>query len=253
MKMNVLDGGRLRINRRVYVPDAQPGEIMEIPVPCLLFRHDQGNVLFDTGCHPSVSEDADARWGNLAKTIHPIMGPDENVIFSLAAMELGPSDIDVVVNSHLHMDHCGCNAFFKNATIVVHERELEVAKMEGAAANGYLDVDWDHDNPFDVLDGERDLFGDERLVLLPLPGHTPGSLGALANLDRDGQFLAASDAVPVRSCLEHDVIPRNTWNIDDNLKSNAEVRRLQAQGATILFGHDDRQWRSLRKGVDGYR
>lgn len=136
MKMHILDGGRMRIDSQVYVPDAPPGETLEIPVPCILFRHEQGNVLFDTGCHPSVSEDVEARWGDLAKTIHPIMGPEDNVIASLGAMDLGPSDIDVVVNSHLHMDHCGCNEYFKNATIVVHGRELEAAKAEGAAVNG---------------------------------------------------------------------------------------------------------------------
>ena len=251
--MHVLDGGRIRINRSIYVPDAQPGETMEIPVPCLLFCHEQGNVLFDTGCHPSVSEDAESRWGDLAKAIHPIMGPDDNVIASLGTMGLGPSDIDVVVNSHLHMDHCGCNEFFRNATMVVHGLELDVAKAESAAANGYIAADWDHDNTFDLLDGERDLFGDERLVILHFPGHTPGSLGALATLDRDGQFLAVSDAVPVRASLEREIVPRNTWNVEDNLKSYAEIRRFQARGATILFGHDDQQWQSLRKGVDGYQ
>lgn len=253
MKMHILDGGRLRIKKMIYAPDAKPGETLDIPVPCILFRHEQGNVLFDTGCHPSVVDDPQARWGDLAKAIHPIMGPKGNVIAALEDMGLGPADIDVVVNSHLHMDHCGCNEFFQNASIVVHGLEIEAAKEQGAAANGYLSQDWDLGTPFDLLDGERDLFGDERLVLLHLPGHTPGTVGALANLDRDGSFLLGSDAVPVPLNLERDVVPDNTWSKEAALDSCKEVKRLQAQGATVLYGHDDEQWQSLRKGLDGYQ
>ena len=53
--------------------------------------------------------------------------------------------------------------------------------------------------------------GDGRIVLVPLPGHTPGMTGALVELDRSGRFLLASDALSVRENLDRDIIPRNTW------------------------------------------
>jgi glyoxylase-like metal-dependent hydrolase (beta-lactamase superfamily II) len=89
-------------------------------------------------------------------------------------------------------------------------------------------------------------------VLVPLPGHTPGVIGALVNLDRSGTFLLASDSLSLRENLDRDVIPRNTWNRDVAAKTFDEIRRIERGGATVICGHDDAQWASLRKGADAY-
>lgn len=52
------------MKNRIYVPDADRDETIELPVSAYLFRHASGNVLFDTGCHPSVETDAEARWAD---------------------------------------------------------------------------------------------------------------------------------------------------------------------------------------------
>jgi N-acyl homoserine lactone hydrolase len=252
MKMHVLSGGRLRVRRRVYFPDADRGETIDVPVLCVLMRHRQGNVLFDSGCHPSVAEDGEARWGGLARVVVPIFGHDQGLIAGLAAVGLGPEDIDVVVNSHLHPDHCGCNEFFKRATIVCHARELDAVRAGNAEAMGYIKADWDHPMPVDAIEGERDLYGDDRIVLIPLPGHTPGSIGALVNLDRSGSFLLASDAVSLRANLDLNVLPRNTWNAEHLDRTFQEIRRIEAGGATLVCGHDEAQWLGLKKGGDAY-
>jgi|SRR6185437_9597195 len=252
MKMHLLSGGRVRMRKNVFLPDAERSETIELPVSCALLRHPQGNVLFDTGCHPSVPENPEARWGGLAKLMVPIMPPGDNVVNGLAGIGLSCDDIDVVVCSHLHPDHCGCNAFFKRATFVVHKREVEAARAPGAETAGYLAAEWDQGMPTDEIDGQRDLFGDGRIALLPLPGHTPGSIGALVALDRSGSFLLASDTVSLRASLDRDILPRNIWNADVLAKSLAEIKRIQAQGATVLCGHDDEQWATLRKGTDAY-
>jgi N-acyl homoserine lactone hydrolase len=252
MKMHVLSGGRLRMRKSIYLPDADRSETIELPVSCALIRHPQGNVLFDTGCHPSVSEDRQARWGDLARIVVPIMQPGDNVITGLAAVGLDPDDIDVVVCSHLHPDHCGCNAFFGKATFAIHARELEAARAPDAEASGYLAAEWANDRPIEAITGERDLFGDGRIVLIPLPGHTPGTMGAHVTLDRSGAFLLASDTVSLRATLDRDVMPRNTWNADALVKSLSEVKCIKAQGAVVICGHDAAQWASLRKGADAY-
>lgn len=252
MKMHVLSGGRVRMRKSTYIPTADRGETFELPIPSFLLRHAQGNVLFDTGCHPSVAENPDARWGALAKYVIPIMARDDNVLTGLACIGMTPDDIDVVVCSHLHPDHCGCNAYFKKATIVVHAREIEAAREPNAEDRGYLAADWDHGQPTDLIEGERDLFGDGRIVLIPLPGHTPGCTGALLQLDRTGTVLLASDTVPLRETLDQGIVPRNTRDADALAKSLAEIRRIEAGGAWVLYGHDDRQWATLRKGADAY-
>ncbi len=74
-------------------------------------------ALFDTGCHPDVATEPFKRWGGLAKAF---------------------DDVDLVLCSHLHMDHCGASAFFRRATCIVHARELATArdpKSEAARAS----------------------------------------------------------------------------------------------------------------------
>jgi N-acyl homoserine lactone hydrolase len=252
VKMHILSGGRLRMRKSVYLPDAGKGEMIDLPVSSVLLRHKQANVLFDTGCHPSIAEDPAGRWGDMAKLITPIMAPGDNVLTGLGDLGLGPEDIDIVVNSHFHPDHCGCNAFFKEATVVVHALELEAAKAPGSVARGYIPVEWDYPMPMETVSGERDLFGDGRIVLVPLPGHTAGSMGALAALDRSGQFLLAADAVSLRASLDRDIVPRNTSNAEALLASLTEIRKMEKGGATVLCGHDAQQWETLRKGADAY-
>jgi N-acyl homoserine lactone hydrolase len=252
MKMHLLSCGRLRMRKNIFLPAAERHETIELPVSSALLRHSQANVLFDTGCHPTVPENPEGRWGGLAKLMVPIMQPGEHVLTGLAELGLGPDDIDVVINSHLHPDHCGCNTFFRKATFLAHADELAVARAPGSEAAGYLAADWDQPMPVDEIAGQRDVFGDGRIVLLPLPGHTPGSIGALTQLDRTGRFLLAGDTVSLRATLDTGIVPRNTWNEDALLKSLDEVRRIEALGATILCSHDAQQWTALRKGADAY-
>ncbi|MFZ0425054.1 MAG: N-acyl homoserine lactonase family protein [Xanthobacteraceae bacterium] len=252
MKMHLLSGGRLRVRKNLYLPDADRAETIEAPVSCALLRHPQGNVLFDSGCHPQVAEAPEARWGSLARLMTPIMPPGDNVISALAGIGLQCDDIDVVVCSHLHPDHCGCNAFFKRATFIIQAEEVAAARATEAAKSGYVAAEWEGVGPIETIDGEHDLFDDGRIVLIPLPGHTPGTTGALVALERAGTFLLASDTVSLRSTLDSGVIPKNTWNAEALTKSLAEVRHIEARGATVLCGHDDAQWASLRKGEDAY-
>jgi N-acyl homoserine lactone hydrolase len=252
MKLQFISAGRLRLKKSIYDRSADRSETFEAPVSSALIRHKQGNVLFDTGCHPSVVEHGEERWGSLMKVMTPVMGAQDTLLPNLACVGINPDDIDVVVNSHFHPDHCGCNEFFRKATIIAHTKEIEAAKAPGAETAGYLRADWDHGQKADAVDGERDLFGDGKLVLIPLPGHTPGTLGASVNLERDGSFLLVSDAVSLRANLDADTVPRNTWNAEALLKSFAEIRRVERSGATIVCGHDDAQWQGLRKGAEAY-
>ena len=89
-------------------------------------------------------------------------------------------------------------------------------------------------------------------MLIPLPGHTPGTLAALVALERTGQVLLASDTVSIRATLDIGILPKHTWNADALNKSLDEVRRIVADGATVICGHDAAQWASLRKGADAY-
>ena len=252
MKMHVLAGGRLKMRKHIYFPDADRNESIELPVNCVLLRHPKGNVLFDTGCHPDIVTNAEERWGALARVMTPLMSPQDNVISSLQAVGLAPDDIDIVVCSHLHPDHCGCNQFFKKARILVRAEELAVARSADAVGAGYLPVEWDHPLDYQAVTNDLDLFDDGAIRLIHLPGHTQGTMGALVTLKHSGRFLLAADAVSIRANLDGGIIPKNTWNKDLCRDSFAKVRAIEADGATVICGHDDAQWQSLRKLANGY-
>ncbi|MGE0039508.1 MAG: N-acyl homoserine lactonase family protein, partial [Xanthobacteraceae bacterium] len=254
MKMHFLPGGRLRMRRGVYYPGAAREETVELPVICTLLKHDQGNVLFDTGCSPEAATDAEARWGGVARAMVPIYGPQDTVIHHLGEAGLVPDDIDVVICSHFHPDHCGCNEHFKHATIICHRDELAAARAEGGVAQGYLPQEWDHaQRGFDTFEGQRDLFGDGRIVLLPVVGHTPGMIAAMISLEKSGEYLLASDAAPIEANLVEGYAPKNSWDMDKAVKSIADIKAAQGRGVKVIFGHDDKQWQWLRKGAEFYR
>lgn len=252
MKMQFLDGGRLRMRRQVFVPGAERDERIEVPVISTLFRHAKGNVLFDTGCHPSVATDAASRWAGMEKFMTPIAPPKQNVLNSLAAAGLKPEDIDIVVNSHLHPDHCGCNEFFTRAQFFCHEEELAAGTAEGAVKMGYLKAEWEHPMRMDAISSELDVFDDGRLVTLHIPGHTPGSIGLRAELEQSGVYLIASDAVALERNLDNDEVPRNARDPELLLASYETVRAHQNRGAKIICGHDDEQWQRLSAGPQVY-
>jgi hypothetical protein len=71
-------------------------------------------------------------------------------------------------------------------------------------------------------------------------------------LDRSGCFILAADAAPVRQTLERDYSPTNSRDASLFCRSLAELRRFEKQGSTVLFGHDEAQWDTLKKGAVAY-
>ncbi len=79
MKLNFLPAGRVRMRKSIYIPGADRSETIELPVSSALIRHQQGNVLFDTGCHPSVVDKPEERWGGLARSHDTDHGSGANI------------------------------------------------------------------------------------------------------------------------------------------------------------------------------
>ena len=84
---------------------------------------------------------------------------------------IDPSSIDMVVNTHLHYDHCGGNHLFAGKPIFVQRAELEDATTD----TGYTITEWLDAPGLDYVpvDGEAEVLPGIRL--LPGPGHTRGS------------------------------------------------------------------------------
>ena len=127
-----------------------------LPVYVHVIDHPDARVLVDTGMtvlHPAVA-DMDPRLVPLSKQAD----------FDLAT-------IDLVMNTHLHFDHCGGNHLFAGSPIYVQRQELDDARSE----DDYTIREW-VDAPgvqYVPVDGALELLPGLRLV--PAPGHTRGS------------------------------------------------------------------------------
>jgi glyoxylase-like metal-dependent hydrolase (beta-lactamase superfamily II) len=90
------------------------------------------------------------------------------------------------------------------------------------------------------------------MVLVPMPGHTPGSTVARVGLDRDGTFVLASDAAPLQSAIDSGIPPKNTWDMNLAAAALVELKKWRDAGETVVSGHDDEQWKHLRKATEFY-
>lgn len=228
-----------------------PGEEgrIRVPVPSYLIRHPRGQVVFDTGLHPSTQSDPAGRLGFLAEIFRIEFAPGEELPARLEATGVDPERVDVLVNSHLHFDHAGGNALLPNARWIVQRREYEAARdAEIGPANGLHAADWDHGHDVQPVDGEFDLFGDGSVTCLPTWGHTPGHQSLRVHLD-SGPVVLAGDACYLRRTLEEGLLPNIVYDRDQMSDSLDRLRELQRRGARIFYGHDPEFWTSLPHGT----
>ena len=128
-----------------------------MPVYVHVIDHPDGRVLVDTG----MTE------------LHPLVADMDPRLRPLSEQDFDLAGIDIVVNTHLHFDHCGGNHLFAGKPIYVQRRELDDARSE----DDYTIREW-VDAPgveYVPVDGELELLPGLRLV--PAPGHTPRHAG----------------------------------------------------------------------------
>jgi N-acyl homoserine lactone hydrolase len=150
---------RLVIGQITRVPDWHPeyDTFEAFPVHVWLVRHPTATILVDTGI------------GQHNDLIDEWYGPDTVPIDEALATEgLGADDIDAVVLTHLHFDHCGQVSALR-APVYVQAAELDAAK-----APGYTVSDWAAipTSRLRVVEGDAEIALGVRLLLTP--GHTPG-------------------------------------------------------------------------------
>ena len=127
------------------------------PVHGFVVTHPGGAVLVDTGVGGRRTCWTTGAWSTARS-------PD-----ALAELDMSPADIGLVINTHLHFDHCGQNAVFKHAPFYVQRAELD----PDAAGGGEL-YDWFGfmDARFELLDGDAEVL--PGLEVITTPGHTSG-------------------------------------------------------------------------------
>jgi N-acyl homoserine lactone hydrolase len=158
----------------VRVADLFPeGEPM--PVYVHVIDHPEARVLVDTG----MTE------------LHPAVADMDPRLFPLNEQDFDIRGVDIVVNTHLHFDHCGGNHLFAGKPVYVQRQELDDARNQ----NDYTIPEW-VDAPgihYVPVDGEFELL--PRLRLLSAPGHTRGSQIVVIDGDQGPTVVAGDTAV----------------------------------------------------------
>ena len=218
---------------------------LRVPVPAYLIEHPKGRVVFDTGLHPDVQVDAEARLGGVARLFVPDFGPGEDIAHRLESLDVDPGRIEYLVNSHLHFDHTGGNVGLPNARLVIQRREWEAGQdPDLCARNTYDSRDYDHGHDLRLIDGEHDLFGDGSVVCIPTEGHTPGHQSLRVRLE-DGDVLLCGDACYLRQSLERMQLPPSVHDREQMLASLERIAAIGRKGVRLFFGHDPDFWRKL--------
>ena len=163
----------------------------------------------------------------------------------LKELGLGPEDFRYVVAGHLHCDHAGGLRLFADAgaTIVVHENEYNyVRSLQNDAENFFVKEDWNFlegVKPTVVTSDELELV--DGVTLMSLPGHTPGTMGALVKLEQTGSVLLSTDALYSHESYGPPAVGTPiTYDIPQWMQSVEKLRRVATDNDAFLFpGHDE--------------
>jgi len=228
--------------------DAAP----RIPFPVFLLEHADGLVLVDAGLDPDHAGDPAGAYGAMAERIDIDFREEHLVEVQLDALGFSLGDVTTVVATHLHFDHAGALRQFPHARTFVGTEELAYARApERYAATWYREEDFAdrHNIAWHELPCDHDVFGDGAVMVLHLPGHSPGSLAVMVRLPTR-RIVLSGDVVHTRPAFEGEVAyPGDV----DTVAARRSLRKLayllRVHDADLWIAHDPNDW--LRFGGAG--
>lgn len=217
----------------------------EFPVLIFLIEGEGRKILVDTGSGDPALESMKVSYHGPGITRKPEEAPD----VALRLLGIEPEEIDTVIMTHLHWDHCYNNHLFPNADFYVQKKEMlnavcPLPKFKTTYETFYTGVvpPWARQaTKWKLIDGDYPLCDGIKLLLIP--GHSLGLQGVLVDT-ADGQYFLPSDAVPLFDCIAK--LEQREYGISslcadiDAFYNTFEILRdLQVNhGVKILASHD---------------
>jgi glyoxylase-like metal-dependent hydrolase (beta-lactamase superfamily II) len=235
---------------------------IQLGMRCLLIEHPSGLILIDTG----AGNKENAKFKDIYGLENE--GADGGTMLEDGLKQLGvaPTDISLVINTHLHFDHAGGNTrnrpdgsveiTFPNATYIVRRGEYDYAMNSNErTAASYFERNW---MPVEAADKIEWVTREKEIVkgvrVIPTPGHTPFHQSILIESSGDRAFYLG-DLVPTQAHLPlpwimgYDVEPLVTLETKRRI-----LKQAVAENWLVIFEHDATvPWGRVERDEKGYR
>ena len=206
---------------------------------CYLIRHPQGDLMWDLGLPLGMA-------GNAPQTQDVFtMSLERTLTEQLADIGLSAKDIEFISISHSHIDHIGQAALFPNSQWLVNKDEFDY--MFSSDASRAQNAAFAELNK-SLHSGNHDVFGDGSVMILELPGHTPGHSVLQVNLAESGPILLTGDLYHRSESRELKRVPRfNTDEPRTRVSMDVFEALARESGARVIIQHEPKDVATLPK------
>lgn len=221
-----------------------------------------GPVLVDTGIHSQATVRLRDNFGRVNafffRTLS--MSPQQSVAAQLRELGIEPAEVELVVMTHLHVDHASAMAEFPSATFLCGAAEWRAATARFGEWSGYvssqlppasrvrtIDFGVSESGQHPPFERTLDLFGDGAITLLDTPGHSSGHISVLVRVE-GGEALLVGDAAYTLRSIREQILPWRTIDDETYRRSLGQLRAYAEQhpDAVVIPTHDEDGWDGLR-------
>jgi glyoxylase-like metal-dependent hydrolase (beta-lactamase superfamily II) len=231
--ITALDVGTSQVEKSVGTYLTDSGKIIQIPNIVFLIEEINGaqKVIVDTGfesAERTLAVHHQKVWRN----------EDQRLEKLLQDKKVDPMEIQTVILTHLHYDHCGNNGLFPNARFFVQRKELQYAfvPLPGAETAYFSPLIGEKPSfwgsRFEIVEGDYEICDGIRLIATP--GHTPGSQAILVSTMKE-VYCIAGDNVFFYENIGKNIPVGSLFSRVDWFASIGRIRRM---ASNIIPSHD---------------
>lgn len=243
-----LDCGEIHITDLNVFSDAWQyvGRQKTLTDSCYLIRNGDRYLLWDTGLPGEMT-------GRTVASPIGRMSVRERIRDQLARIDVRPEQVTFVGISHYHDDHIGQAADFPGATLLIGTADWEAVRGRPETAARFRP--WiEGGSRVQPVPRDQDVFGDGSVIMLNMPGHTPGHHSLLVRLPQRGAVLLTGDLYHFTENYRNGGVPSFNTHRGDTLASFARFQAIaRSLDATVVIQHEQEDIAKLPAFPDSAR